>query len=442
MRRFAFAFVLLPLTLTPALAQEAKSDLAKKVAALVDEDEPRLLKIFKHCHANPEIGFQEVKTAALIEKEWNALGYDVHAGIGTTGVVAVFKNGPGPVVMFRGDMDALPVRETTGLDYASRATYQTAGGGFGPVMHACGHDAHITYLIGLAKLMKELKSEWSGTLVLVAQPAEELILGATAMVKDGLYKHAPKPDILISSHVGPRHPIGSASVKAGRRMAGTDQMDVVFHGVGGHGSSPHTAKEPIVMGSLAVLAYHSIVSRSVSAQEPTVLTVTSFQSGDSNNVIADTATLKLNLRWFDPKVRLQMIEDVKRVTDSIAVAAGMPKDKMPTYVMRGTSGPVVNDDELTQRAEPALRMALGKDMLKPGPPPVMGSEDFQLLAEPYPETKILFISIGCGPADLEEQAKKGNRPAGNHNPNFKVELPAIASGMKANAMVLLEMLKK
>jgi metal-dependent amidase/aminoacylase/carboxypeptidase family protein len=159
-------------------------------------------------------------------------------------------------------------------------------------------------------------------------------------------------------------------------------------------------------------------------------------------VIADTATLKLNLRWFDPKVRLQMIEDVKRVTDSIAVAAGMPKDKMPTYVMRGTSGPVVNDDELTQRAEPALRMALGKDMLKPGPPPVMGSEDFQLLAEPYPETKILFISIGCGPADLEEQAKKGNRPAGNHNPNFKVELPAIASGMKANAMVLLEMLKK
>jgi amidohydrolase len=442
MRLSALVLLLLPFALTPSLAQEVKSDLSRKVAALVDEDEPRLLKIFKHCHANPEIGFQEVKTAALIEKEWKALGYDVHSGIGKTGVVAVFKNGPGPVVMFRGDMDALPVRETTGLDYASRATYLTAGGGFGPVMHACGHDAHITYLIGLAKLMKELRSEWSGTLVLVAQPAEELILGATAMVKDGLYKFAPKPDILISSHVGAKHPIGAASVKAGRRMAGTDQMDVIFHGVGGHGSSPHTAKEPIVMGSLAVLAYHSIVSRSISVQEPTVLTVTSFQSGDSNNVIADSATLKLNLRWFDPKVRLQMIEDIHRVTDSIAVAAGMPKDKMPTYLMRGTSGPVVNDEEMTRRAEPALRMALGKDMLKEGPPPAMGSEDFQLLAEPYPETKILWISIGCGPADVEEQAKKGNKPAGNHNPNFKVELPAIAAGMKANAMVLLEMLKK
>ena len=442
MRPCRLALVLLSLTLTPVLAQEAQSDLAKRVAAQVDQDEPRLVKIFKHVHANPEIGFQEVKTAALIEKEWKELGYDVHASIGKTGVVAVLKNGPGPVVMFRGDMDALPVRETTGLDYASRATYVTAAGGIGPVMHACGHDTHVTWLIALAKLMKELKGEWSGTLVLVAQPAEEMILGAKAMVQDGLYKFAPKPDILISSHVGSRHPIGAASVKAGRRMAGTDQLDVVFHGVGGHGSSPHTAKDPIVMGSLAVLAYQSIVSRSVSVQEPTVVTVTAFQAGDANNVIPDAATLKLNLRWFDPKLRTQMLDDIHRVTDSIAVAAGMPKDKMPTYIMRGTSGPVVNDEEMTRRAEPALRLALGKDKVLPAPPPTMGSEDFQLLAEPYPETKILWIAIGCGPADLEELAKKGIRPAGGHNPNFRVELPAIAAGMKANAMVLLEMLKK
>ena len=414
MRPLRLAILLLPLTLTPIFAQEAKTDLAKKVAALVDQDEERLLKIFKHCHANPEIGFQETKTAALIEKEWKELGYDVHAGVGKTGVVAILKNGPGPVVMFRGDMDALPVRETTGLDYASRATYLTAGGGFGPVMHACGHDAHITYLIGLAKLMKTLKSEWSGTLVLVAQPAEELILGAKAMVADGMYKFTPKPDYLISSHVGPRHPFGAASVKAGRRSAGTDQMDVILHGVGGHGSAPHTARDPIVMGSMAVLAYQSIVSRSISVQEPTVITVTAFQAGDSNNVIPDTATLKVNLRWFDPKVRLQMIDDIKRVTDSIAVAAGMPKDKMPTYVMKGTSGPVVNDEELARRAQPALALALGKYMVQPAPREGMGSEDFQLLAEPYPETKILYIAIGSGPADVEELRKKGTPPGSTH----------------------------
>jgi amidohydrolase len=442
MRLSHLALALSLLTLTPVLAQEAQPNLARKVAALVDQDEPRLVKIFKHVHANPEIGFQETKTAALIEKEWNALGYDVHAGLGKTGVVGILKNGPGPVVMFRGDMDALPVRETTGLDYASRATYVTAAGGIGPVMHACGHDTHVTWLIGLAKLMKELKAEWSGTLVLVAQPAEELILGAKAMVADGLYKFAPKPDFLISAHVSPRHPFGAASVKSGRRMAGTDQLDVIFHGVGGHGSAPHTAKDPIIMGSLAVLSYQSIVSRNVNVQEPTVVTVTAFQSGDANNVIPDTAILKLNLRWLDPKLRTQMLDDIHRVTDSIAVAAGMPKDKMPTYVMRGTSGPVINDEELTKRAEPALRLALGKDKVLPAPPPSMGSEDFQLLAEPYPETKILWISIGCGPADLDELAKKGIRPAGNHNPNFKVELPAIAAGTKANAIVLLEMMKK
>lgn len=409
---------------------------------MVDRDEDRLVKTFKHLHANPELGFQEVKTAAVVAKELKDLGYEVHTGIAKTGVVGVLKNGPGPVVMYRGDMDGLPVREATGLDYASKATAPTAGGGFTPVMHACGHDAHVTFLIGVAKVMTELKANWSGTLILVGQPAEEPILGARAMVKDGLYDKVPKPDYLISPHISPAHPAGTAAVKAGRRMAGTDQMDVTIFGVGSHGSSPQLGKDPVVMGALAVIGYQTIISRSVDPQEPTVITVGSFQAGDANNVIPDSATLKLNLRWYDPKVRTQMIEGIKRITDAIAVAADMPKDKMPTYVMKGTAGPVVNDEELVRRAEPAIKLVLGRDKVPQALPPVMGSEDFQDLAHPYPETKIMYIEIGCGTADAGENFRKGIMPVANHNPKFKVELPTIAAGTKANAMVLLEVLRK
>ncbi len=420
----------------------AETDLAAKVAALVGEDEKRLVETFKRLHASPELGFQEVKTAALVAREFKALGYETHAGIGKTGVVAILKNGPGPVVMFRGDMDALPVREQTGLAYASKVTAPTAAGGFVPVMHACGHDAHVTFLIGVAKVMKELKGEWSGTLVLVAQPAEELVEGARAMIQGGLYDKAPRPDVLIASHVTPLHPAGAASVRAGKRMAGTDQIDVIIQGVGGHGSAPQRARDPVVMGAMAVLAYQSLVGRSIDPQEPSVVTVGAFQAGDANNVIPDQATLKVNLRWFDPKVREQLIAGIKRVTDAIAVAADVPKDRMPKYVMKGSSGPVFNDEEATRRAEPALRLALGKDKVLPGPPPVMGSEDFHILAGPHPSAKVLFVQIGCGPADVVESIKKGVRPAANHNPKFKVELPAIAAGVKADAMVLLEFLKK
>jgi hippurate hydrolase len=428
--------------LSRAIAQPATKDSTKTVAELVDQEEGRLVKFFKHLHANPELGFEEVKTAELVAEEFKELGYEVHTGIGKTGVVGIMMNGPGPVVMFRGDMDGLPVKEAPGLDYAIKATATKDGGGWTPVMHACGHDAHVTYLLGVAKVMKELKAEWSGTLVLVAQPAEELILGARAMVKDGLYDKVPKPDYLVSSHVFPNQPAGSAAVRAGRRLAGTDQLDVTIYGVGGHGSMPESAKDPVVMGAMAVIGYQTIISRAIDPQEPGVITVGAFQGGDTNNVIPESVTLRVNLRWYDPKVREQMIEGIKRITDSIASAANMPKDRMPKYVMKGTSGPVVNDEEMVKRSEPLLRLVLGKDKVAAGNPPVMGSEDFQDLAHPHPTTKILWIEVGCGPADVVENIKRGVRPAANHNPKFKVELPAIAAGTKANAAVVLDLLKK
>src|SRR5262249_30908696 len=311
---------------TLSAGEPGEADLANKVAKAVAQDEEHLVKIFKHIHANPELAFQEVKTAALVAKEFKELGYETHTGIGKTGVVGILKNGPGPTVMFRGDMDGLPVREATGLPWASKATAPTERGGFVPVMHACGHDAHVGFLLGVAKVMKELKSEWSGTLVLVAQPAEEVGTGAEAMVTGGLYDKAPRPDVLVSSHVIRLYPAGAASAKAGRRMAGTDQMDVIIYGVGGHGSAPQLAKDPVVMGSMAVLGYQTLISRTVDPQEPSVITVGAFQAGEVNNVIPDSVTLKLNLRWFDPKVREQMIQGIKRITDGIATAADVPKD--------------------------------------------------------------------------------------------------------------------
>jgi amidohydrolase len=422
-------------------AEDAGAALAQKVVELVDQDEKRLIDIFQQLHAHPELGFQEVNTAALIAREIKSLGYEVHTGIGKTGVVGIFKNGAGPVVMFRSDMDALPVLEETSLPYASRATGTSASGSLVPVMHACGHDAHVAFLIGVAKVMVELKDKWSGTLVLIAQPAEELIEGARAMVQDGLYDKAPRPDVLIASHVTPMHAAGTASVKAGRRMAGTDQIDVIITGIGGHGSAPHRAKSPVEIGALCVIAYQSLVSQSVDPQEPSVLTVGAFQAGSANNVIPDTATLKVNIRWFEPAVREQLISGIKRVTDAIAVAAGVSGDQMPRYVMKGSAGPLINDEEAVRRAEPALRLALGQDKTVPGLPTQMGSEDFQDLASPHPTTKILHVRIGCGPADVAQKLKEGAGPAPGHNSKFKVELPAIAAGTKADVMVLMEFLK-
>ena len=428
---------------SPSAADEASdARLAAQVAALVDQDEKRLVEFFQDLHTQPELGFQEVRTAALVAQEFKQLGYETHTGIGKTGVVGILKNGPGPVVMFRSDMDALPVLEETGLPYASRATGTSASGSLVPVMHACGHDAHVTFLIGIAKTMVELKDHWSGTLVLIAQPAEELIEGARAMVQGGLYDKVPPPDVLISSHVTPLHPTGTASVKAGRRNAGTDQIDVIITGVGGHGSAPHQAKSPVELGALAVIAYQSLVSQSIDPQEPSVLTVGAFQSGDANNVIPETATLKVNIRWFEPAVREKLIAGIKRVTDAIAVAADVPKDRMPRYVMKGSAGPLINDEEAVRRAEPALQLALGKENAVPGLPTAMGSEDFQDLASPHPTTKILHVRIGCGPKDLAEQIKQGNPPAPGHNSKFRVELPTIAAGTKADTMVLLEFLRK
>jgi amidohydrolase len=268
----------------------------------------------KDLHQNPELGFMESRTAGIVAKELQALGYEVKTGIGKTGVVGILRNGAGRVVMFRADMDANAVQEATGLPYESKVRVKMPDGSETPVAHLCGHDAHVTWLIGVAKVMAGAKADWKGTLVLVAQPAEEPVLGAEAMVKDGLYtKHGvPKPDYLIGLHTTPV-PTGMVVSKAGDFNAGTDQLDVTFKGVGGHGSSPHLAKDPVLMAATAVVQYQSIVSRAIDPLNAAVITVGSIQAGADNNVIPNSALVKINLRWYDEADRTRMIEGIERI---------------------------------------------------------------------------------------------------------------------------------
>lgn len=436
-----FAFGVLAASALPSFAVTPEN--AARAQTLAEEEESSLIEIFKKVHANPELAFMESETAALVAEELKSLGYEVETGIGKTGVTAVMKNGEGPTVMFRSDMDGLPVKEETGLPYASTKVVELPDGSSTHVAHACGHDAHVAWLIGIARVMAEMKEEWQGTLVLIAQPAEETIEGASAMVEDGLYDHVPAPDILISAHVTGIFPAGTVGMRAGRRMAGTDQIDVTVTGIGGHGSAPQYAIDPVVLGAQNVLDYQTIVSRNIDPQAPAVITVGAFQSGHVNNVIPETATLKLNLRWYETAVRDKMIERIKTVTEANAVAAGVPEERLPTYKMKGYALPVINDEEAVNRARPVLIAALGEDKVLPGIPPVMGSEDFPMLAAPHEDTQILFVEIGSGKPDVfTNYMKHGIMPPMNHNPKFQVELPAVVTGVKANSVLLLEFLKK
>ena len=421
--------------------QADREERAAAVRKIAIAEEARLIAIFKHIHANPELGFEEKATSALISTHLRDLGYEVHTGIGKTGVVAILRNGPGPVVMFRSDMDALPIKEVTQLSYRSTVVIRGSDGRETPVSHACGHDMHVAWLLGVAKAMASLKRQWSGTLVLVAQPAEELGLGAMAMVRDGLYNVTPKPDVLIAAHVFASAPPGIVAISPGRRMAGSDSIEVVIHGEGSHASSPQSAKDPVVMGAQAILAYQTIISRELDPQEPAVLTVGAFQAGSVSNIIPSTAVLKINLRWFDAGVRDMLIQSIKRKTDAVAVAAGVAADKMPSYRMTSHVDPITNDVGAVDRAMPALRAAVGPENIQFGSKALMTSEDFAALASPFPDTRILYLGIGGGSPNVREDMRRGIIPPINHNPGFRVDPAAIKPAVEINTMAIMEFLQ-
>ena len=426
-----------------ALARGGVSpELHSRVQKMITADSRRITDIFKDIHQNPELGFMEIRTAGIVAHELEALGFDVKQGIGKTGVLALLRNGEGPTILYRTDMDALAVRETTDLPYASKVRVTRATGIEVPVGHMCGHDAHVSWMLGMARTMVALKEQWSGTLVIVAQPAEELLSGAKAMIDDGLYqKYAmPKPEAMVALHTAPVA-TGTIINAGGIRFAGTDQLDVTFSGIGGHGSMPQKTKDPVLMAASAVVQYQSIISRSIDPQQAAVLTVGSIQAGEDNNVIPETALLKINLRWFSETVRQQLLNGIHSINHSIAIASDLPKNKMPVVVMKGFSTPLNNDQKLTDRLNNAFAEIVDKKQLIDKAPAVMGSEDAHILLGPHTNVPLDYIFIGVA----NEKAFEGaniKAPFFNHNGNFMVDLEAIPFGTRIATVAMLELLAK
>lgn len=435
-------FTFFGLASSSCLLAQKKNDIgSSNPQQLAFADSARLVNIFKDFHQNPEIAFAEVRTAGIVAKELKALGYNVKTGIGKTGVVGILENGAGPVIMWRGDMDALGVLETTQLPYASTKTTKNAEGQTIPVMHACGHDAHTTWLIGIAKVMVTLKSEWKGTLVLVAQPSEEPGGGADAMAAEMYQQGVPLPKYLLGMHTAPV-PVGYYLNLPGDRHAGADQLDVEFFGVGGHGSQPQDTKDPVLMAANAILQYQTLVSRSMDPQHPAVLTVGAVQAGTDNNIIPASALLKLNLRWFTQDDRKIMLDGIKRINEGIALANNLPKERYPVIKEKQYVLPLKNDPALVDKVQPALSKFLGEDKnLKF--PAVMGSEDFHHLVKDYPQVKYDYMLFGIAdPMVFATAQKQGKKfPFTNHNGDFQVDVKAIPLGVMAGSAALIEAFK-
>jgi amidohydrolase len=409
------------------------------------------VETYKHFHANPELSMQEKETSALIASTLRSLGYAVTDHFGkyddpnavSYGVVAVLKNGPGPTVYVRTDMDALPVRENTGLPYASKVTVKRANDEVG-VMHACGHDLHMTVFLGTAKMLAEEKSHWSGTVVLIGQPAEESIAGAAAMLRAGLYEKFPKPDYVLALHDFATLPVGQVAWREGTMLAGADSVDIVIRGFGGHGAAPNTTKDPIVIASELVVFLQTIVSREEDPLQPTVITVGSFHAGTRQNIIPDEARLQLTVRTMSPEHREKTLAAIKRVTNGIAEAAGIPPERAPIItVSEFAVPPTINDPALTRRVVAAMENSLGKENVVPGKP-VMGSEDFSLFALTDPKPPIFMFWLGAvDPAKIKDAQEKGTRLPSLHSSEFApLPEPAIRTGVKAMTSAVMELLKK
>lgn len=417
----------------------------RQVKQMAYADSSRLVEIFKDIHQNPELGFMEVRTSGIIAKELESLGYQVITGIAKTGVVGILKNGAGPTVMYRADMDCNSVKETTGLSYSSTKIMKKEDGTETPVTHACGHDAHVTWMLGIAKIMMTLKSEWKGTLVFVAQPAEELLMGAQAMVDDNMYeKGVPVPDYLLGMHTSCTLPVGKVDNGIGVRASGSDQLDVTFYGIGGHGSAPEKTKNPITMACNAVMQYQTIVGKNIAAQDVAVLTVGAINAGTDNNVIPASATIKVNLRWFNEKTRNILLDGIKRINEGIAVANGLATEQYPIIKMKGNVYPLENDADFTNKINAALKTLLSPDNVVTDTPPSMGSEDFAHLVLGNNKTVIDYLDVGIVNQLLfDKTIKEGKKfPFYYHAGNYAVDLASIPLGTEIGATALFTAFKK
>jgi hippurate hydrolase len=417
-------------------------------AALSDAiraDMPMLMTLYRDLHANPELSMQEVRTPAKLAPEMRKLGFAVTEHVGKTGVVAVMKNGAGPVLLIRADMDALPVKEQTGLAFASKAMGKLPDGTDTPVMHACGHDTHVTTWLGTARRLAAMKEQWSGTLVMILQPGEETSEGATAMLKDGLFTRFPKPSYVLGFHDAAVLPAGMIGITPGYALANVDSVDITVRGIGGHGALPATTKDPIVLASRIVTTLQTLVSRENDPLKPAVVTVGSFHSGAKHNIISDEAKLQLTVRSYEPEVRKALLDGIARIARGEAIAAGIPDDRMPIVTVReALSTPATfNTQQLSNRARELFTARFGAARVA-SPPPAMVGEDFSryYLADKRIESLLFWVG---GTPKLKWDAAGGNpqKLPSLHSPFWAPDAEAVIStATEAMTVATLDILKK
>jgi amidohydrolase len=407
---------------------------------------------YKALHAAPELSHYEEKTATFFAAQLRAMGYTVTEHVGKYerpewtgyGVVAVLKNGAGPTVLLRTELDALPVEEKTGLPYASKVKTKNDAGQEVSVMHACGHDIHITNMIGTAKTLSELKDQWHGTLVILGQPAEEVVDGARSILRDGLYERFPKPDYVIALHDSADLEAGKVGYTPGYAMASSTSVDIKIRGLGGHGARPEATKDPIVVAAQVIMALQTIVSREDSPLDPVVVTVGSIHGGTKHNIIPDEVDLQLTVRAYKEEVRKRVLASIERITKGIAMAAGIPDDRAPIVKFSDTqfTTSLYNDPQLTERLATAFAKALGQDNVVKLQP-VMMSEDFGSLSLDQKIPAVQFTLGAVDPAKVKLSKETGTSLPSLHSALFApLPEPALRTGIKAMTFAVLDLMKK
>ena len=435
-KRFAAAFLAASFLTAPGLAQDLSTAVQADYDAMLED-------LFIDFHKHPELSFKETRTARIMAKQLRAVpGVTVTEGVGGTGVVGVMKNGAGPTVLVRADMDGLPLEEKSGLPYASKARQTGVDGVESPVMHACGHDVHITSLVGTARRLAAMKDRWKGTVLFVVQPAEERVGGARAMIEDGLYTRFPKPEYALAFHVASNLPSGQLSASEGIQYSSADSVDITVFGVGAHGAAPHTGKDPIFIGAQIVQALQGIVSRERPPLRPAVITVGAFHAGSKHNIISDRADLQVTVRANDEETRAQMIAAIRRVADGIGRANGLPSDKLPQVRVSEGTPTTSNDAELAKRLNAALVRDLGAEVFHPWEQTSMGAEDFAYFVAPEHKVRGYYFAVGGTPKAVLDAAKAGGPPVpSHHSPLFKIDPePAVTLGTEAMTLAVLDLL--
>jgi amidohydrolase len=434
------AALLAGLALCATAPARADDGLAPAIKADYDRS---LGTLWDYFHRNPELSYMEVKTAARMAQELRTVpGLDVTEKVGGTGVVAVMRNGPGPVVLLRADMDGLPVEEKSGLPNASKVTQANREGVVSPVMHACGHDVHITAMVGTARQLAARKAKWKGTIVMIIQPAEERIGGANAMMKDGLYTRFPKPDYALAFHVAAELPTGKIAASESIQYSSSDSIDITVRGVGTHGAAPSLGKDPVYIASQIVVAFQGIISRSKAPLLPGVITVGSFHAGTKHNIISDRADLQVTVRANDEVTRAMLIQRIREVSVGVGMANGLSGDMLPLVKVVESTPTTINDPALARRLNGVLAAQMGAETIVPFEQRNMGAEDFAWFVQPDSGVKGYYFAVGgTKPAWIEAAAQGGPPVAGHHSPLFRIDPePAVRLGTEAMVRATMELL--